>query len=84
MQEQPQEQKLIDLLVLQRQQIQQAGATITGLRIHPDDLQAIENIDAGSQVIDLMEATMFGVPYTETTEVEPGDPEFTTDADVRA
>lgn len=73
-----QEQQLIDQLVMQRQQLQQNGAEITGVRIHPDDLATIEAMDAGSHALDVIEATLFGVPFTETTDVPAGSPEFTT------
>ncbi len=78
------EQQLIDRIVMQRQQIQQSGAEITGVRIHPEDLQTIEAMDTGQQILDVIEGTLFGVPFVETTEVPAGNPEFTFDNAPRA
>lgn len=72
--------QLIDQMARQRQHLLGTGVSITGVRIHPDDLQAVEATDANSYVLDVMDATLFGVPYLETTEIAAGSPEFTTDA----
>lgn len=77
------QQTLIDRMVMQRQQLQQNGAKIVGVRIHPDDLATIEAMDTASKVLDVMDATLFGVPFTEADDVPSGDPEFTTTGDAR-